>query len=167
MRRWIVFVIGLWLVPAVASAQKVYVDSDPSASFAAYRTYGWTAGTPSSNPLADNRIHASVDQQMAAKGFMAAANPDVFVATHVITHDQKELVATGFGPGWGFGGYGTASVETYVQGTLVVDLYDAQTKKLVWRAKATETVSDKPEKNTAKINKALAKMFEQYPPRQK
>ena len=167
MRRWIVSVIGLLIVPAIAAAQKVSVDADPSASFAAYRTYAWTAGTPSPNPLSEDRIHASVDQQLAARGFTAAANPDVYVATHVVTHEQKELVASGFGGGWGFGGYGTASVETYVQGTLVVDLYDAQTKKLVWRAKATQTVSEKPEKNTAKVNKMLARMFEQYPPRQK
>ena len=166
MRRCIVSVIGLLILPAVASAQKVTVDADPSATFSAYRTYAWTAGTPSPNPLGEDRIHASVDQQLAAKGFTMAANPDVYVATQVVTREQKELVASGFGGGWGFGGYGTASVETYVQGTLVVDVYDAQTKKLVWRAKATDTASDKPEKNTAKINKALAKMFERYPPQQ-
>jgi hypothetical protein len=31
----------------------------------------------------------------------------------------------------------------------------------------TDTLSDKPEKNTAKLNKAVVKMFEQYPPTQK
>jgi hypothetical protein len=40
-------------------------------------------------------------------------------------------------------------------------------KQLVWRGAGTDTLSDKPETNSAKLNKALAKMFEQYPPTQK
>jgi hypothetical protein len=166
MRNWIV-VAALAIVPAAVLAQKVNVDSDSSANFGQYRTYAWTAGTPAANPLAEERIHAAVEQQLAGKGFAPAESPDVFVATHLTTREQKELVANGFGGGFAFGGYATAQVETYVQGTLVVDLYDAHTKQLVWRGTGTGTASDKPEKNTEKMNKALAKMFEQYPPRQK
>ena len=96
-----------------------------------------------------------------------SATPDIFVATITVTQEQKELVANGFGGGVVFGGYATASVQTYETGTLIVDLYDARTKQLVWRGTAAGTLSDKPEKNTAKMNKAVAKMFEQYPPTQK
>src|SRR5689334_22388622 len=128
----------------VGYAQKVTTDSDPSAPFASYKTYAWTAGTPSPNPLGEQRIHAAVNQQLAAKGMTeVTANPDVYVATHVSTAEQKELIANGFGP-WGFGGgFGTATVQTYVQGTLIVDLYDASTKKMVWRGVGTDTASDK------------------------
>ena len=49
-------------------------------------------------------------------------------------------------------------------GTLVVDLYDAHTRQMVWRGVATDSVSDKPQKNTPRINKALQKMFAKYPP---
>jgi hypothetical protein len=34
---------------------------------------------------------------------------------------------------------------------------------MVWRGVATATASDKPTKNTDKMNKALDKMFEKYP----
>jgi Domain of unknown function (DUF4136) len=165
MRNWIV--VALLVAPAPAFTQKVNVDSDGSAAFAQYRTYAWTAGTRAANLLAENRIHAAVESQLAADGFTLSATPDVFVATIVVTHEQKELVANGFGGGLMFGGYATASVQTYQTGTLIVDLYDARTKQLVWRATGTDTLSDKPEKNTAKMNKAVAKMFEQYPPTQK
>jgi hypothetical protein len=47
------------------------------------------------------------------------------------------------------------------------DLYDARTKPLVWSVTGTDTLSDRPGRNTAKTNKAVAKMFEQYPPTQK
>jgi hypothetical protein len=46
---------------------------------------------------------------------------------------------------------------------LAVDLIDAKAKKLVWRATATDTVSDNPQKNEKKIHKAVEKMFEKYP----
>ncbi len=148
---------------AIVYAQKVNVDSDRSAPFATYRTYAWTEGTPSPNPLGETRIRAAVDAQLMAKGLMPAngAAPDVFVATHVIAQQRQEVIANGFGY-WGLGG--GAVVQTYLEGMLVVDLYDANTRKLVWRGVGTDTVSSKPEKNAKHINEAVQKMFEKYPP---
>jgi uncharacterized protein DUF4136 len=153
------------LLPTIAYAQKVNVDSDPAAPFATYKTYAWVDGTPAPSPLNEDRLHMSVDAHLALKGLrMNTTNPDVVVVTHVTTKEHQELAVSGFGygAGWG-GGYGTANVETSIEGTLVVDLYDAHTKKMVWRGVATATASDKPTKNTAKMNKALDKMFEKFP----
>jgi len=50
-------------------------------------------------------------------------------------------------------------VRTYLEGTLVVDLFDAANRKLVWRGVATDTVSDNPQKNAEHIDKAVEKMF--------
>jgi len=165
MRMLAIMALTLTTAAVVTYAQKVTTDSDPSAHFASYKTYAWTAGTPSPNPLGEQRIHEAVNAQLAAKGMTEVeSDPNVYVATHVTTHETKELIANGFGP-WGFGGgFGTATVQTYVNGTLIVDLYDASTKKMVWRGVGTATASDKPSKNTSKINKALTKMFERYPP---
>jgi hypothetical protein len=46
-----------------------------------------------------------------------------------------------------------------------VDLYDTSSKGLVWRGEARDTLSDKPEKNTEKLEKAVDKMFAKFPPR--
>jgi len=35
---------------------------------------------------------------------------------------------------------------------------------MVWRGVATDTAGDKPSTNTSNINKALAQMFQHYPP---
>jgi hypothetical protein len=154
------------LVATGAYAQSVNTDADPSAPFSSYRTYLWTPGTPSPVTLTEQRIHADVEAQMAAKGFRLATDqtPDVYIATHVLTKAEPQIIANGFGP-WGFGGgFGAIDVNTLVKGTLVVDMYDANTKKMVWRGVATATVSDKPEKNNAKLAKAVEKMFQHYPP---
>jgi hypothetical protein len=148
------------LLATIAYAQKVTFDSNPSAPFGSYKTYAWTQGTPASESLMEQRIHAGVAAQLAAKGLTPTdATPDLFVATHAVTQDHPQLVVNGFG--WGLGG--TASVENYTVGTLVVDLYDAKTRQMVWRGVATDSVSDKPQKNAERINKALEKMFAKYP----
>ena len=151
-------------VATIVYAQKVDVDSDPSAPFAKYKTYAWAQGSPSPTPLGERRIHAAVNQRLAANGMTQVIDtPDVFVASHVMTEHREQLMANGFG-GWGFGGLATATIEPYVQGTLVVDLYDAATMRLVWRGVATAVASDKAQKNTSNINKGLDQMFEKYPP---
>ena len=151
------------LTAGVAYAQHVTTDSDPAAPFATYKTYAWTPGTASAVSLTEQRIHDSVNAQLQGKGMTQVnSNPNVFVATHVTTHTVPQVIADGFGP-WGFGG-GMATVQTYTEGSLIVDLYDATTKKMVWRGVATATVSSKPEKNAQKIDKSLMKLFARYPP---
>jgi uncharacterized protein DUF4136 len=163
MKKTIAAAVALLVTTAVVYAQRVNVDSDPAAPFATYKTYAWTDGTPAPNPLSEDRIHSAVDARLTGRGLaMNTTAPDVIVATHVTTNERQELVVNGFGPGPWWGG-GTAQVETYVEGTLIVDLYDARTKKMVWRGVATATASDKPSKNASKINKALDKMFEKFP----
>jgi hypothetical protein len=164
MRKTIAAAAGLMMITAVVYAQKVNVDSDPAAPFATYKTYSWVAGTAAPDQLNEQRLHSAVEAQLAGKGLEKNPSaPDVFVSTHVTTKERQEVIANGFGwgPWWGAPGY--ASVETYTVGTLVVDLYDAKTKKMVWRGVATATASEKPTKNAEKMNKALNKMFERYP----
>jgi len=165
MKRHMIIALALSALTAgVVYAQHVTTDSDPAAPFASYKTYAWTPGTASAISLTEQRIHEGVNAQLQAKGMTQVdSNPDVFVATHVTTHAVPQIIADGFGP-WGFGGGGMATVQTYTEGSLIVDLYDAATRKMVWRGVATTTVSNKPEKNAAKIDKSLMKMFERYPP---
>jgi hypothetical protein len=75
----------------------------------------------------------------------------------------------GFGWGGGFGGGGgfgdaTTTEDTYKVGTLVVDLFDAKTKKLFWRGSASDTISNKSDKNIRDLDKGVQKMFDHFPP---
>lgn len=160
MRLRLLVPIACVLLATITYAQKVTFDSNPSAPFASYKTYAWTQGTPVPESLMEQRIHEGVAAQLAAKGLTPTnATPDLFVATHAVTQDHPQLLVNGFG--WGLGG--VASVENYTVGTLVVDLYDAKTRQMVWRGVATDSVSSKPQKNAERINKAIEKMFAKYP----
>jgi hypothetical protein len=50
---------------------------------------------------------------------------------------------------------------------LVIDIWDARTKQLLWRGTATDTVSENPEKNEKNLKKAMEKLFRKYPPAKK
>jgi hypothetical protein len=59
----------------------------------------------------------------------------------------------------------TTTVEKVPVGTLVVDIYDTSTQQLIWRGLAHDQLSDKPDKDTKKLEKAVNKMFDKFPPR--
>ena len=41
---------------------------------------------------------------------------------------------------------------------------DVKDKAFIWRGTASDTLSDDPEKNQKKLDKALAKMLKKFPP---
>jgi hypothetical protein len=148
---------------------KVTVDWDKSADFTKYKTYAWAKGTPAKNQLMDQRIIDAVDQQLTAKGLQKtdAASADVIVVYHAAVGEETQLNTTDMGAGWGWrwgGGMSTTTVDKIPTGQLAVDIGDAKTKKLLWLGSASDTLSDKPEKNTETINKVVKKMFEKFPP---
>lgn len=165
----IVFVL---LLPLKAYSQKVNTDWDHSVhDFSSFKTYQWVKPVRSTgNPLMDQRIVTAIDAQMAQKGFQHVANrPDAFVTYSTGLQRQKSATATGMGMGrlrMG-GGMGTINQNISNAGTLVVDISNAETRQLLWRGTATDTLSDKPDKNSQKIEKAVTKMFSKYPPKSK
>jgi hypothetical protein len=148
---------------------KITVDWDKEANFTGFKTYAWEKGTPAKNPLMDQRVIDAVDEQMKAKGLQkveADKDPDLLVIYHAAVGTQTELNTMNMG-GWGWrwgGGTATTTVDKIPVGQLVVDIGDAKTKKLLWMGNASDTLSDDPDKNTKKLNSAVQKMFQKFPP---
>jgi hypothetical protein len=67
-------------------------------------------------------------------------------------------------PRLGTGVSAITTVNTFLEGTMVVDVFDARTERLIWRGIASETVSDDPQKNAKKIGNAVEKMFKRHFP---
>jgi len=166
------FLFALVLVNlGTALAQQVTTDFDHQADFAQYKTYSWEQ-VKSADPLWDSRIKSAVDAQLQAKGWTRVDNGgDVCIVAIKTTQTQRTLQTfyDGFGGGWrwrGFGGMGEATTteQDYKEGTLVVDMYDAKTKQLIWRGSAEDVLSNKAEKNEKNLDKGVAKMFKKFPP---
>jgi len=141
-----------------------------SYDFSKLKTYRW-ADIPSkadADPLVVQRVGAAVETQLKEKGYaLAEGAPDFLVATYVGRHTRIQVADWGYGYGHGrwYGG-GGLDVYQYEEGSLVVDIVDAHTKQLAWRGTATGIVDPgaTPEDRTKKINKAVAKIFEDFPP---
>ena len=164
------FAVGLlvFLAATLTFSQDVKTDYDHQADFTRYRTYHWER-VQTSNPLWQQRVQDAVDKELASKGWQRTdSGGDVALVAVGATHNQNEYQTFYNGmPGWGWRGFGdtaTTTVSTYLIGTLVVDIYDNNTRKLLWRGAASDTLSDKAEKNEGKLNKAVDKMFNHFPP---
>ena len=164
--------LGLILIlAAISFAQDVKSDYDHSANFSQYKTFAWEK-VQTKDPLLVDRIKGAVNSALSSKGWMLVpSGGDVEVFAIETTQNQQTLDTfyNGFGGGrrWGgFGGFGdaTTTVDTYKVGTLVVDLFDGKTEKLIWRSSSSDTLSDNPDKNTKNLGKGVNKMFQHFPP---
>jgi hypothetical protein len=172
MLRTIFACAGIALLCATATlAQEVKTDYDRSSNFAQYKTYS-REKVHTQDPLWVDRIKQAVDAALTAKGLTPVeSGGDLAVVAIETTQNQNTLNTfyDGFGGGWrwrGMGGTGdaTTTVETYKVGTLVVDLFDAHSKKLIWRGSSSDTLSDKSDKNIKNLDKGVQKMFDHFPP---
>lgn len=172
-KRGIWFLTALVIFSATASLAEVKTDYDRNADFSRYKTYSWEK-VHTQNPLWVDRIKAAVNSALAAKDWTeVSSGGDVSIMAMEMTHDYRTLNTyyDAFGGGWGWrwgGGFGdgfgtsTTTEETYNVGTLVVDLFDTNAKKLIWRG---DTLSDKSDKNIRKLDSDVRKMFDHFPPK--
>src|SRR5215469_970601 len=169
-----VTICGTFLMALLGSAlgQHIQTDFDHKANFSQYKTYSWQE-IKASNTIWDQRIKDAVNAQLVSKGWTQVdSGGDVAIVAIKTTQTQRTLQTfyDGIGGGWrwrGMGGFGesTTTEQDYKEGTLVIDMYDASTKQLIWRSSAEETLSDKAEKNEKNLDKGVARMFKSFPPR--
>ena len=152
-------------------AQSISVDFDKSVDFSRFKTYAWVPGTSVPDELNHKRIQRAVEDQLLAKGLAKVdtrSGPDLLVTYHASV--DRDLQITGYGGGlpyrWG-GGSLNARAEQIYKGTVVVDLVDAGSRAIVWRATATRDLDlgANAEKRDRNIARTAEKMFKNYPPR--
>lgn len=159
------------------SSIKVSYDFDRQANYSSYKTYAYTPEVATFlDDINRGRITAAIDNEMAAKGFTKSENPDVWIDLKITAEKKVSATSTpnyygaGYGYRWG-GGFSTSTinVDTYVEGTLFVDMIDVSKKQLVWQGRAVGTLD--PEASASKresnINYAVQQIFTKYPPKMK
>jgi hypothetical protein len=169
--------ILIMIIAASCSTIKVSSDYDKTAGFSAYKTYAFTqeALNIQLDDLNKNRLINAITTELSAKGFTKAeSNPDVLIDVKLKGEQKQTATATssgGYGGGYGYRwgrGFSTTQInyDTYIDGTLFIDMIDASKKQLVWQGRGTKTIDqdanqDKREKN---INYAVKQIFMKYPP---
>jgi len=155
------------------STMKINVDYDQDASFLEYKSYRWIPHKPKVKPprmidhtLLEKRIKNAVDAELAAKGFtrVMEERPDILVAFHIGAQNKVDVTHYGYryGPHGRWWGH-RAEVHRYKEGTLILDIVDAETKQLVWRGSARDAVH-RPQDLDEKLLEAVEKILVQFPP---
>jgi len=160
-------------IPSLALAQDVKTDWDKEYDFAKVKTFSIKLGTSWGNQLGEDRVKRDLTEALTEKGWKLV--PEASAETLVVFHGATQMKRTlnTFYDGWG-GGYGyyggggmsssTTTVSEYLVGTLVMDMFDAKSKKLIFRGTATAELSKDPKKNEKKSDKAAQKIFKNFPP---
>ena len=162
---------ALLCLGVAAFAQDVQFDYNRSTNFSAYKTYEWVDYKPVAvgDELLDQDIKRAVDAQLAGKGLRRVeSGGDLVVGYQAGISQEKEFNSLGTG-GWGgpFGwGDRRVTTSTIDVGKLTIGLFDPTSKQLVWRGAASKTlnISKDPDKNYRTLEKAMAKLFRNYPP---
>jgi hypothetical protein len=154
-------------------------DYDPAVDFSTLHTFGWLPRNPDSpvQELTAKRIQNAVNSQLQAKGLTPKAdNPDFLIGMQV-SGRTKDAGSVGVGASIGIPvGPGSISLGTRRsknkeerEGTLVLDFVSPADRSLLWHGSATGTVHTEapPEDQEKRINQAVAKMLENFPPQRK
>jgi hypothetical protein len=165
------------VVAGTASAQKVNTEFDKNFDFSKIKTFDAKIATSWNNPIGESTVKEDIQKGLEAKGWQPApeGQADAEVMIHGATQLRHNLNTfyTGMGGGWGWRGFGggmataNTSVSDYTEGTLVVDIFDAKTKQLIWRGTAADELKSKQQKRDKQVEKASEKLFKKFPPESK
>lgn len=170
---------------SACSAIRTGAHYDLTSNFSGYRSYSWIAANPlilgsgrqsSISPLTQSHITRVIAAELQRKGFVFADSPDEadFIVCFTLGTragiDARSYPVAYQGT-WGWHLYGrhyyTNQVHhrSYTEGTLSIDIFDGKSKQPVWHGWASKTISDaNRQKPTPIIKKAVAQVFEQFPP---
>ncbi len=156
----------------LVSGQTVKYNYLPGTDFTKFKTYKWVKVPDREYPqtILDKQIKDSIDSQLKEKGLgvVEEGDADLFVTYQVSIDKQTSWSA--YGTGWRVGmRSATGRSYTINIGTLVLDFYDVAAKQQVWTGSATKQLdpSKDPEKNRKNLNKAMAKLLKNFPPKVK
>ncbi|HRZ87578.1 MAG TPA: DUF4136 domain-containing protein [bacterium] len=183
MKRWCVGVVICLAVLGSVSASCAKTEYDPTASYAAYKTYKWmtpkqVVGVKDTAGL-DQAVKAAVDGALAAKGFVKTdgAQADFLLGYHAIVEkkteefmldtrydDMQDAFYERVAPYAGLGA--EKRKEVYNVGTLIIDITDGKTNNLVWRCSEQARLNEKrkPAERERRLNDAVKKMLSNFPP---
>jgi len=181
MKHFCAWIATATILGGLAFAQDTRYNFDSQTDFSKYKTYKWVdIKSDKPDELTDRQIRAALEAELAKKGLtkIDADNADMFIGYQTAIGTEKQVnsfdTGWGYGPGWrgyGYGGSGmsTSTTSTLYVGTLALDMYDPAKKELVWRGTATKTLDTKakPEKREKNLQKAVAKLLKNYPPKEK
>ncbi|GAA5190187.1 DUF4136 domain-containing protein [Ferrimonas gelatinilytica] len=179
------FIAALGLLIAGCASVRTNADFDTDTNFSSYRTWAWIEPADledgkqyHTDGLMDQRIRSAITQELNAKGLQQVSVTEADLLVNYLTKIEKKINIDTFYSNFGYHPYyygryplytpiqTDTRVREYQEGTILVDLVDAQSKSLVWRGSGTDTVKQRqsPEERTEQVNTIVNGILLQFPP---
>ncbi len=170
-----VILSSLILASSCGPTLTVTSDYDHTANFSQFHTFRIVQLDQQYQALSQfnqTRVINAVNAQMLAKGFTQSESPDLLVNITSILKNKQEIVANSYGYGGGYRPYAwgggnmstTVNVQDYQNGSLIIEVANASTKKLLWEGIGNQDI-DQPSSNPEQaINNAVQKIMASFPP---
>jgi stage V sporulation protein SpoVS len=159
---------------------KVSNDYDKAVDFSGYKTFG-VYDVKAKNQVSSlnaDRITNSIKAEMIAKGFTESATPDLMVNPVTIMKDKVSVSSNTnyygyggmyrpygyWGGGMGVSGSTTYNTYNYKDGSLIIDIVDAKTQKMVWQGTGNAEIDKAPKDPDKFISDAVKKILAPFPP---
>lgn len=141
-----------------------------------YHTYDW--GPADTLPVGDARLekdpffqdhlYGAVEKALASRGFVwsTAGAPDLLVHYHANITERIDVDRLDAPRGYCLADGCSIPTIQYEAGTLVIDVIDARTNRLIWRGWAQQAVKGMlADRDTMarQIERAIARMFSEFP----
>jgi hypothetical protein len=179
MRRLSGFaVLAACAVTFVGCATTMTVSShvERGLDFSRYRSFAWgpadalPTGDPrlDQNPFFKDHVQGAVEKQLARRGLpVTMGNADLLVHYHANIRSRLDPNQADRAYGYCPSGDCLLTPTEYEAGTLVVDIVDARTNRLVWRGWAqmgVENLLHDPDRMAQTIDRAVTRMLQRLPP---
>lgn len=150
----------------------VYSFTERGADVSRYRTYDWAVLPPQetgdprldSNPFFHDRMHQAVEKELAKRGFEKADSAEAQLLLHYHVSITQKIDLGAADPN--FGVCDSCRPTVYDAGTLLIDLMDSRTNKLLWRGwveRGFDNAIDNQNLMEARVDEAVRKIFEKLP----
>jgi Domain of unknown function (DUF4136) len=158
----VVFVV-LALSGATAGAAEIKVNYDRQADFTRYNTWRWRKGTPAANPVADKQLRDAIESRLAARGLSRVeSRGDLEVVYHAAAENKIGVETLGYKQP-DFEAQATR-IRYLSVGTLLLDMIDASSGKVVWRGEAQDATTPAPRAIERMIDEGIAQLLQDFPP---
>ena len=169
--------IGLLFSFTFAGCATLTVSShiERGVNFGEYLTYDW--GPPDNLPVGDARldnnpffrdyVEGTIERYMSAKGYELAISgqPDLLIHYHASVNQKVDVQQADQEYGYCYGDCAARVVE-FEQGTLVLDIVDAKTSKVIWRGWSQDTMTgviDNQQRLEQQVKEGVIKMMQLLP----
>ncbi len=176
-----IFILTVLFAITSCSTVKVVADLDKSVDFSAYNTYSFLGWQDDSDRLLTDfdkkRVRDAFVSEFEARGMSYVEENGNMDITLFFVIDQKTSTTAytdyygggyggyhRYGGGWGNGYASTTYSESdYLEGTLVMDVFDGTSKDQIWQGIATSTIVENPAKREKTIPAKIGALMNKFP----